>query len=329
MRYRISVFALLVLLGSVLPFPRYGQSRDLKEVFIASSTVGAGNISTFYARDRKFFEQEGLDVKITVVRSTLARVALVAGSVGYNTFAPGTIQEALKGLPLRVIAVTGKKPVWGLVVRKGIGKVQELKGKTLGVLSLGGMNHYATIYILRHHGLDPKRDVTIRPIGGYALGGYAPGIAALHRGFIDGMIFASPGDLELEKEGFKILLDVGIVFNFPMSGLSTTVKKIQENPTEVKKVVRAVLRATRSMVDPKHKDEVVRFMTSAYKVDAKMAEDAYRRIIPALSPTGMVGADRIKLVIDSAIERGVADKPRDPSSVVDFSFAKEIAEELR
>jgi hypothetical protein len=34
--------------------------------------------------------------------------------------------------------------------------------------------------------------------------------------------------------------------------------------------------------------------------------------------------DRIKLAIDSAVERGLIDKPLDPEMVVDFSMLKEL-----
>ena len=38
----------------------------------------------------------------------------------------------------------------------------------------------------------------------------------------------------------------------------------------------------------------------------------------------MVDRDKIQLVIDSAVERGLTDKPLDPDMVVDFTFAKEL-----
>ena len=38
----------------------------------------------------------------------------------------------------------------------------------------------------------------------------------------------------------------------------------------------------------------------------------------------MVDRDKIKLVIDSAVERGLTDKLLDSETVVDFSFVKEL-----
>lgn len=41
------------------------------------------------------------------------------------------IRKTLRGMPLRLVAVTSQQPVWGLVVRKEITKVTDLKGKKL------------------------------------------------------------------------------------------------------------------------------------------------------------------------------------------------------
>jgi len=55
-----------------------------------------------------------------------------------------------------------------------------------------------------------------------------------------------------------------------------------------------------------------------------VSDEFYRRLIPSLNPSGIVERDKIKLVIDSAIERGLTDKPLDPDAVTDFSIAKQL-----
>ena len=131
-------------------------------------------------------------------------------------------------------------------------------------------------------------------------------IAALKNESIDAAIIAAPGDVKAVAVGdFKILLDVGLVYKLPMGGLSTSLKKIKENPAEIKKVVQAVVRATRFIVNPANKDEVLKYLASGFKLERNAAEELYRRVVPSFSPTGIVDGDKIKLVIDSAVERGV------------------------
>jgi hypothetical protein len=55
-----------------------------------------------------------------------------------------------------------------------------------------------------------------------------------------------------------------------------------------------------------------------------MADEFYRRLVPSLSPTEFVDRDKIKLVIDNAVERGLTDKPLDPDAVTDFSIARQL-----
>ena len=303
---------------TLLAHPGSTIAQPLKEIRIGSSNISVTNICTYYARDRKFFEKEGFDVKIIIVRTEAAIPALTAGNLDYSTLSTSSIEATLKGLPLRVIAVTNQYPLLGLVVREGIQQVTDLKGKTLSVSSYGGATYSAALYLLKSYGLKVKEDVGI-----LATGTNAARIAALKQETVHAVLMSSPDDIRLAREGFKILLDVGTIFKLPWGGMSTTLTKIHENPAEVKKAVRALLLATKSITDPQNKDEVVRYLANFFKLDRSSAAEFYRRLVPSLSPSGMVDNDKIKLVIDSAIERGLTDRALSPDKVVDFSFVKD------
>ena len=310
----------LILTVLAVLFPLLGAgAQPLKEIRIGSSNISYTNFSTFYARDRKFFEKEGLSPKIIVVKTEAALPAMATGQLDYTTLTTSTIEAVLAGMPLRLVAVANQQPLWGLVVRKGITQVSDLKGKKLGVSSYGGAAYGAALAVLRAHGLEPKKDVVV-----LATGDNTSRIAALKHGSVDAALVAAPGDIKVAEEGFKILLDAGTIYKLPMGGVSTSLAKIQENPGEVKKVVGAVVRASKFIIDPKNKEDVVSYITTFFKLDRGAAGEFYHRIVPSLSSTGVVDRDKIKLVIDSAVERGLTNKPPDADTVVDFSFAKEL-----
>ncbi len=294
-------------------------AQSLKEIRIGSSTISVTNICTFFARDRKFFAEEGFDVKIIIVKTEATIPALVAGNLDYTTLSTSAIEATLRGMPLRLLAVTNQYPLLGLVVREGIKKVTDLKGKKLSVSSFGGATYSAALYLLKSNGLKPQEDVAI-----LATGTNMARIAALKQEAVHAVLMSSPDDIRLAREGFRILLDVGTIFKLPWGGVSTTLPKIQENAAEVKKVVRAVLRATRFITESQNRDEVINYLSAFFKLDRSAAEEFYRRLVLSLNPTGVVDRDKIRLVIDSAVERGLTDKPLDPEKVVDFSFAKEL-----
>ncbi len=310
----LSVVTILVCAGSI-------RAQPLKEIRIASSTtIGYTNLSTFYARDRKFFEKEGFDAKIIIVQSSAALAALVAGNVDYTTLSTTAIEAALRGMPLRVIAVTVQYPVQGLVVPKEVMQVADLKGRKIGVSSYGGTMYGTLVSVLKYYGVNPK-DVTI-----LAIGNPMARVVALKNRSVDATIMSMPEDMKVTALGdFKILLDVGPIDRLPSGGISTTLKKIRENPAEVQSVVRAVVGATRFLKDPKNRDEAMKYFTGdAFKLGRGPAEQFYRRLVPSLSAAGMVDKDKIKLVINSALERGLTDKPLEPDMVVDFSFVKQL-----
>jgi ABC-type nitrate/sulfonate/bicarbonate transport system substrate-binding protein len=300
-------------------FPYGAIAQPLKEIRIGSSDITVSNLCTFYARDRKFFEAEGIDVKIIIVKTEAALAALGVGDLDYSTLSTSSIEATLKGMPLRLIAVTNRQPLLGLLVRKGINNVSEPRGKKLSISSFGGAIYGAPVYLLRSHELRPKEDVVI-----LAGGSNAARAAALKQGAVDAALLSSPDDIRAAAEGFRILLDVGSEYRLPWGGVSTTVAKIRGNPPEVEKVLRAVLRATRAITEPRNKDDVTAWIGKFFKLDRAMSDEFYRRLVPSLSPTGFVERDKIKLVIDNAVERGLTDKPLDPDAVTDFSIVRQL-----
>jgi ABC-type nitrate/sulfonate/bicarbonate transport system substrate-binding protein len=305
--------ALLLLIAS----PQGGSAQALQEIRIGSSVIGFSSLMSYFARDRKFFEREGLDAKIIYAQTNVVLAALTAGNFDYTNLATSAVEATLRGMPLRLIAVTNAEPLWGIVVRKGITQVSDLKGKKLGVSSFGGTSYSAALYVLKHFGLRPKEDVVI-----LATGGTTERIAALKQTSIDAAVIPAPGDMKAEQEGFKILMDAGSVYKLPNGGMSTTVTKIKQNPAEVRRVVRALVLATKFFVEPQNKAEVTKYLTRVFNLDPASTEEFYRRFVPSLSTTGMVEMDKIKLIVDGALDRGLINKPVEPETLVDFSFAK-------
>jgi len=303
----------------ILAFPiKIGLAAQLAEVRIGSSDISLSNVSTFYARDRGLFEKEGLDAKLILVKTEAALAAQSAGDLDYTTFSTSVIDAAAKGIPARLVAVTVKQPAVGLVVHKGIENVADLKGRKVGVSSFGGLLHVAALYVLKHYKLSSKT-VTILATGPGTLG-----IAALKTGSIDAAFLPAPYDMRMAREGFTLLLDVGTLYQLPFGGISATPAKIRDKPGEVERVIRAVVQAGRLIADPKNSEDAMGYIMRLFKLDRTLADPFYRRLVGSLSLNGMVETDKIRLAIESAVERGVIEKPVDPAMVADFSIARRI-----
>ena len=314
---RMTFFITGLVLTFTIGFARCSTAQTLQEIRIGSSVIGFSSLMSYFARDRKFFEKEGFDAKIIYAQTNVGLAALVAGNFDYSNLSTSAVEATLRGMPLRLIAVTNAEPLWGIVVRKGINQISDLRGKKLGVSSFGGTSYSAALYVLKHFGLRPRDDVAI-----LATGGTTERIAALKQMAVDAAVIPAPGDMKAEQEGFKILMDAGSVYKLPNGGMSTTLTKLKQKPAEVRRVVRALVLATKFFVDPQNKLENTKYLARVFNLDPSSTEEFYRRLVPSMSPSGMVEMDKIKLIVDGAIERGLINKPVEPETLVDFSFAK-------
>src|SRR5574341_1655008 len=111
---------LLLLSILVIPFlltvDASAQTPSQKAV-ISYSSGGITSIDLFIAREKGFFHEEGLDPQLVQMRASIAITAGIAGDVD----ALGSIGSAIRGIqrgaPLRVVAVTLRRPLFWLIAR--------------------------------------------------------------------------------------------------------------------------------------------------------------------------------------------------------------------
>jgi hypothetical protein len=92
------------------------------------------------AQLKGFWREEGLDVEAILIRGAVGMQALLGGSVDYTSAYGSTIAAAVGGLPVKLVFISSSKPQFELVSQPQIKSVQELKGKVVGISSLGGSN---------------------------------------------------------------------------------------------------------------------------------------------------------------------------------------------
>ena len=138
---------------------------------------------------------------------------------------------------------------------KDIKSPNDLKGKQIGVASLGGGNWMFTMLAFDHWGLDPKRDnITFRIVGN--TGVRAQSIAS---GIIGGSVLGYTFATNLRREGYPILADLADL-NIPFldSGLYTRKSFVAQHPEVVENVLRALLDGITFIQNPENKSAVVK-----------------------------------------------------------------------
>ena len=76
--------------------PVLAPAQSLKEIRVGSTDITVSNFWIFYARDRKFFEAEGFDMKMVIIKTEAALAAMAAGDLDYSTFSTSSVEGTLR-----------------------------------------------------------------------------------------------------------------------------------------------------------------------------------------------------------------------------------------
>src|ERR1041385_7655317 len=97
-------------------------------------------LAAFIAKDRGFYAKNGLTAELIQARPAVNIAALLSGDVDYVEVFGSAIRSAARGAPIRAFSNSIKAPFFSLVVQPSIKSVKELKGRVVGVASVGGTN---------------------------------------------------------------------------------------------------------------------------------------------------------------------------------------------
>jgi NitT/TauT family transport system substrate-binding protein len=288
-----------------------------------SMTGFAGQFMTFpLAQKRGFLKEEGIDAEIIRISAAAGRAALSSGEVDYSTGIGGTaIGGALSGVPIKVVACFVPAPVLALVSRPEIKSVQQLRGTTVAVLIFGGVAHFAARSIARHFGLDAEKDVKY-----LAVGPPDARFAALTQGLVDAAVLGPPLDFAARKQGYNVLARADEVLVFPETGLVTGARKIQDKPDEVKRMIRAGIKANRFIRT--NRDGTVQFLVDWLKLNRESAAATYDSVVKVYDDDIQTCEKGLRLVIDETKKTVKSSRETAFSDIVDLSILREAQREM-
>jgi NitT/TauT family transport system substrate-binding protein len=273
------------------------------------------------ALKKGFFKDEGLDIEIIRMNVPNIITALVTGDIGYTMIFGSVVRGALRGMPMRALASLLDGSTHALVARPEYKSGKELKGKTVGIGNFGGTDEVAGRMMLKSFGLDAEKDLKF-----IALGPDRARLAALKEGLVDVAVIAPPGDALGRQMGFNVLLRAHEVFSFPFIGIGANLKTIKEKPDEVRKVVKAMVRANRSIREDK--EGAVRILMEWGKVERDHAAASYDSTWKVFSPDGNIPQEGLRVVIEQAKAELKLNRDIPLSEVIDLAPLREAQREL-
>jgi len=175
--------------------------------------------------------------------------------------------------------------------------------------------------MLKQIGLDPEKEIKV-----LALGSDAARITALKQRVVDLIVISPPADSQMEKQGYRILARAYELFTFPYLGLGTQLRKIKEKPDEIRRAIKATIRANRFIRD--NRDEAVQTLVDWGKVERDYAYASYDALRNLFNADGSVPEDGLRLVIDQARRTAKITRDVTPAEVADLTMLREAQLEL-
>ncbi len=273
------------------------------------------------AEKRDFFKEQGLQGEFIRIRPAISSAALVSGEIDYDMVLGNGIGAAIRGLPVKVVACFLPATPIALIARPEFKSVPDLKGKNIGLNTFGGTLESLSRLIAKHFGLDPDRDVKF-----LATGTVESRFAAMKQGLTAATLGSPPIDFLGKKLGFVVLARANELFNFPASGLVASVKAIKEKPEQIKRVIKAGIKASRYI--RQNREGVLPVMMEWLKIDKEIAAVTYDSVWKAFTEDGSLPENGLRVAIEEAKRVGKVDRDVPFNEVADLSLLREAQKEL-
>ena len=309
------VFAAIVSLCAAVPVSAADKIR------ISVTNYNMSYLSAGVAAKKGFFKEEGVDTEIIRMNFNVAMSALINGDVDYTMIFGSVVRAAMRGIPVKVVAVLIDSPPYALISRPELKSVRALAGRNLGIGVYGSTNDVVARMMLEHSGINPEKDVKI-----VAFGFDGARLAALQEGLVDAALIAPPADAQARRMGFNVLARANDFLKFPHIGLGTSNRVIKEKPQELKKVLKALLRANRFIRE--NRNESIATLMEWGRTDKENAADAYDSTWQVFSPDGNLLEDGMQMVIEDAKKALKVTRAVPLNEVADARTLREVQKEL-
>ena len=265
---------------------------------IAYSSLGPMATGVWMAKDSGAFDKYGIQADVIFISSGPVVVqALIGGDLQGGSGATNAVINAiLNGAPIIGVAATANRPYHRLFVQPEINRLEDLKGKTLGVTRFGSITDNLTRILLRKSGLEGA--VNVRQMGGTI-----EVSAAFQNRVIAGAVTS---DLRVSPPSqAKILtrlIDLGIPYSMNMIAVSRDY--LRRNPETCERMVRAYADGVAFM--NRQKEQALKIIAKyARLTDPKMIEDHYNDSVTYLDRVPKADPEAVQTILEFMGKKGI------------------------
>jgi NitT/TauT family transport system substrate-binding protein len=301
------IFALAVFSCVVVSRSFAAESR---KIVFAYSSIGSMAPGVWMAKEVGAFDKYGIPCDTIFISSGPVVVqALIGGDLqGGSGASNAVINAVLNGAPIVAVAATANQPYHRLYVQPEINRLEDLKGKTLGVTRFGSITDNLTRILLRKSGLEGA--VNVRQMGGTVE------VAAafqnrLIAGAVTGDLHAAPPS---QPKILVKLVDLGIPYSMNM--IAVTRDYLRRNRDTVERMVRAYAEGVAAM--NQDKERALKVIAKYARIaDAKGIENHYLDSVTYLDRIPRAEPEAVETILEFMGKKGVPLETFQDNSIID------------
>ena len=313
---------LLCLLLLALSFSHAAGAQD--KVRAGFGSLASSHMVLLVAKEFGLFQKYNLDAEIVGhIPGAKSVVPLVSGDAQIiHTAGPPFVLGTLAGSDvIMFMGLVNTMPFY-LIAHKEIITPMQLKGKKLGVSTLGSSSDFALRFGLSKLGLDPERDVTI-----LALGDSAIRVSALTNGTIQCGAYNLGEAMVLRQLGHRQLLDLALSgIEYQHTAVATTRSFLGRDRKTVGSYSRAIIDAIRQMKS--RKEDTLKIMAKYLRIgerqvlEAQYEENVNKLYLKKPYPT----VTGVKTILDTLAAKNEKAKLAKPEQFVEMGIVRELDE---
>ena len=312
----------LFILAFQIVFFDLALSQELRKVRFGYPSLGFRQGHIWVAKDEGLFKKYGLDVEPIFLRGGQLAIQALAGGDPPLMSIGQVVQAGLAGFDLALIAGVETYYDSTVFARPEITRLEQLKGKRLGISGYGAATHFAAIILAQHLKLDPDKDIILVPGGPDA-----ERVAAMSAGKIDAAIFNSSTIPIAKRMGLIELVKIpDLKVEVQGNGMATTRSYIKSNRDVVKSALKGYIEGIHLIFSNKAAAQKVfaRYMRTN---DPDVLESSYQAYITTTPRKPYPTLKGLQFLLDRLAPQMPQAKTAKPEQFVDMSFLQELEKE--
>ena len=317
MKKRIAMVFLALLCTALFTMPVTAKDR-LGTGYTAVSGIFAG---LWVAQEAGIFGKYEIDSHLVLIGSASLMVqAMLGGDMSFaGAGGNAAVEATLAGGDFVMVGSLAKVPAFYIMALPDIKTIEDLRGKPVGVTRFGSSTDFTMRYVLRKHGLEPGRDVTM-----IQTGDLFAAAAGLKTRLIVAAPFSSPANVRAQEAGARVLVNMGTAgIYFPHDAWMARRSFIHANEDLVRRFLRGYSEGVHRMPkDPELARRAIRRYARAK--EAKIVDAVYQYALDYVDKIPYNTHEGIQEVLNQVSARNPKAKGAGPESFYDDRFVKEL-----